>query len=91
MKIHKYQFPLLYGDYDAYIPGYVRCLSVGQQGDNVSVWVISDSACENVEFVQFAVCCTGRTIPPGFFSHYIGTIQEKLEDGELVYHVFSNK
>ena len=70
------------------IPGFVRILSVHNQKDAVNVWIETDTALPE-KTVNFHIYGTGNVVNSNVELDFIGTVH--LYDGELVFHVFSEK
>jgi hypothetical protein len=86
MKVYKYSKPLLevedYVEFD--IPGYVETLSVGEQRDNLCVWVLV-SGLSKVTHKVYRLVGTGQSIDE-LYTKFVGTVQ--YYSGSLIVHVF---
>jgi hypothetical protein len=60
-----------------------KFLSVGMQGDNICIWVMSDTGNQNVSYT-IRVVGTGQNITELWAWEYLGTVQA----GEFVWHIF---
>lgn len=87
--VHKYELTL--GTTTLHLPTDAKCLHVGNQFENICLWVEIDSNCLDFENRDFRVFGTGHPIDEfvGMEITYVGTAI--LQGGNFVAHVYQGK
>lgn len=81
-----WKYPLAPGRNDVTMPWPAQILTVGAQGDRVSIWALVDPGAARITRAVDVVA-TGQELEDT--GQYLGTFQ--LADGALVFHVFTDE